>query len=300
MDIRQLRYFVAAAEAGTISRAAARCGVAQPSLSQQLMKLEADLGVDLFDRLGRGVALTEAGRLLLPKARAILGMVEDAETNLGTDVERGRGRLSIGAIPTMAPYLVPHLVAALRAEFPECDIAVSEDLTQNLVEAVEDGQLDLAITSTPIEGKHVELEVVGSEPLVVVAAAAHPLAGSGGVGLEELRGLPAVTLHEMHCLGRQIGDFCTRRRLASNVACRSTQMDTLLRFVALGLGVSIVPAMVAGADSDGSRAYVQFREDQPRREIAVVRRSGRRRSRLGQRFTELLRERIAGAESVDH
>src|SRR5690606_7005665 len=103
MELHQLRYFVAAAEAGSMSRAAERCRVAQPSLSQQIKKLERSVGAALFDRLGRGVALTEAGRALLPRARRILVEVRDAEANLRRDLDEGRGSVSIGAIPTMAP-----------------------------------------------------------------------------------------------------------------------------------------------------------------------------------------------------
>ena len=114
MEITQLRYFVATAEAGTISRAAERCGVAQPSLSQQIRKLEQTLGQRLFDRLGRGVALTDTGRALLPRARQILAAVHDAQTHLGDDVEQGAGRLVIGAIPTMAPYLLPPALKIIR------------------------------------------------------------------------------------------------------------------------------------------------------------------------------------------
>jgi len=293
MELRQLRYFVAAAEAGTMSRAADRCGVTQPSLSQQVMKLEAELGLPLFDRLGRGVALTEAGRALLPRARQVIAQAHGIEATLRADLDEGRTHLAVGAIPTMAPYLLPALIAQLRDEHPECEILVVEDLTQNLVEKIADNELDVAIMSSPVDHDLIELQVVGREPMLVVMADGHRLCGSAEVSLADLRAEPFVTLHEMHCLGRQIGDFCVSRRLAGNVVCRMTQIDTLLELVRLGLGVSIVPAMVAARDGGGGRSYQRLRRDVPAREIALAWRSGRTRPRLARRLGDLLTAELA-------
>ncbi|MEZ6234701.1 MAG: LysR family transcriptional regulator [Phycisphaerales bacterium] len=292
-DLRRLESFIAVAEAGGIGKAARRLGIAQPSLSQQMLRLEEELGVVLLDRLGRGVALTEAGRALLPRARRLVGEARALGERLRTELEAGGGRLAVGAIPTMAPYLLPGVVAHLRRESPGCEIAVREDLTQNLVEALADNELDVAVMSTPIESQVVELEVVGREAMLVVVPAGHPLREGGGVGLGDLRDLPTVTLHEMHCLGRQIGDFCAAKRLGRTITCRMTQIDTLLEFVRLGLGVSIVPAMVAGHDRSPERAYVEFRSRAPTRDIALAWRVGRSRSRLARRFAGLLGEAVA-------
>src|SRR5580692_2741122 len=114
MELHQLRYFVATAECGNVSRAAERCFVAQPSLSQQLKKLEQSLGTTLFDRLGRGIALTDAGRALLPRARRILAEVRTTEANLQQEAVDGPGTLVVGAIPTVAPYLVPPALRSIR------------------------------------------------------------------------------------------------------------------------------------------------------------------------------------------
>lgn len=294
MDIRGLRYFVAVAEAGSISRAAERCRVRQPSMSQQIGRLEGELGVALFDRLGRGVALTDAGRALLDKARGVLARVNELESAVRADVERGGGRLVLGAIPTMAPYLAPALVAGLREEHPQCEVIVHEDLTQGLLEGIADNRIDVAIMSTTIGHELVELETVGAEPFMVVAPADHPVCGAGDIALADLRMHPAVTLSEMHCLGRQIGEFCKARRLGANVVCRTAQIGTLLEFVRLGLGLSIVPAMVAAHDKHPGRKYLRFRRAAPTREIALAWRTGRRRSRLALRLAALLGERLSG------
>ncbi len=292
MEIHQLRYFVAAAEAGSMTLAARRCRVAQPSLSQQIRKLEEGLQVALFDRVGRGIALTEAGRALLPRARRILGEVAETRENLRAEVESGAGRLAIGAIPTIAPYLLPPVLAGLRAEFPGCELVVREDLTANLVEAVVHHELDVAITSTPIDHELVEVEVVGREELLVVAPAAHPLAGIGRLTLDDLREQPTVSLHEMHCLGAQIAGFCARAGVRPDIVCRTTQLATVLEMVRLGLGVSLVPTMAAAGDVSQARAYLRLDQEKPSREIALVWRHGRSRPVASRGFANRLADEI--------
>lgn len=300
MDTRQLRYFLAAADAGSISRAAERCRVAQPSISQQIKRLEDRLGVTLFDRLARGVALTDAGHALLPRARRLIADLEDLESAVAGADEDDAGRLALGAIPTMAPYLLPPLVAELRAERPRCQLSIKEDLTQNLVEAVVDNELDLAITSAPIDNPHVEIEILGKEPLLVVAPAESALAAAAAVALPDLRDQPAVTLHEMHCLGQQVREFCAAKRLASNVVCRMTQIETLLEFVRLGLGVSILPAMTAAHDHHPERAYLPFKANPPSRAIAVIRRAGRAPGPAALRLVELLKARLRSPNAIQN
>lgn len=292
MELHQLRYFVAAAEAGSMSRAAERCRVAQPSLSQQIKKLERSVGAALFDRLGRGVALTEAGRALLPRARRILAEVRDAEANLRRDLDEGRGSVSIGAIPTMAPYLLPGALDALRAEFPECDITIREDLTEHLAAALAENELDLALVSTPADHELIDLEVIGHEELVFAVGPDHPLGSAGELGIADLRGQPTVMLEEVHCLGKQIQWFCASRHVQPRVVCRTTQMATVFELVGRGLGVSAVPEMAAAAHRPGRCRFLRLKQNKPVRQIAVARRRDRSRPRLAARFAELVAENL--------
>jgi LysR family hydrogen peroxide-inducible transcriptional activator len=176
MELHQLRYFVAVAEAGNFGRAAARCRVSQPSLSQQIIKLEAQFGRKLFDRLGRRIALTDAGLALLPRAKAILAEVIEAEREMIGDLDSGRGRLAIGAIPTIAPYLLPGVIRTFLAINPEADLTVSEDVTDGLIEAIADAELDLALMSLPIDDPRISYEELMIEPLLLVAPADDPIA----------------------------------------------------------------------------------------------------------------------------
>lgn len=288
MQINQLRYFVAAARAGSISKAAEICGVAQPSLSQQIKKLEQSLNLDLFDRVGRGVVLTDAGSALLPKANEILRSVDNIESSLAAEIEGGVGRLAVGAIPTMAPYILPKAIAALRKRFPECEIVVTEDLTDNLIDAVVSNTLDLAIMSTPIDHEQIDLQVIGREELLIVSPDTGDLDHLGEITLAGLKGLPRVSLHEMHCLSQQIEGFCNRKGLGKDIACTSTQLTTVLELVRLGMGVSLVPEMAAKHQGTKGLRYAKIKRNGPMREIAIARRSGRSASMLASQFSKII------------
>jgi len=302
MELHQLRYFLAIVDRGGFGRAARHCRVTQPTLSQQVRKLEESLGHRLFDRLGRRVELTEAGRALLPRARRIVAEADEVRGSLERDLLAGATRLAVGAIPTIAPYLLPPHLRALHRRFPDCELTVREDLTERLVEAVVEGELDLAITSTPIEHDLAEVEVVGREQLLV----ALPPGGGvgrrdgGAVSISDLRDAPTVVLHDVHCLGRQIQGFCTARRVRPRVTCRGSQLSTVLGLVGLGMGCSLVPEMCARAQPQrqGGVRFAPIERGAPMREIAVVRRRGRSRTRVGEWLAGAIAEALrSGAHS---
>jgi len=326
LDLHQLRAFVAAAETGSISAAAARVGLSQPSLSQQIKKLEHAIGATLFDRLARGVVPTDAGAALLPRAQHILAEVHAAAAAVHTETKQGLGRLRVGAIPTIAPYLIPPVVSTLRDRYPSAELSIKEDFTERLLEQIDAHELDAAILSTPIDHERIDLRIIGEEPLLVVAPAhthadlnetsnsetsinatgkashrttaqpssetalnAHILASANldSISIGELRALPRISLHEMHCLGRQIDGFCEQQLAASTVVCKTTQLATVLELVRLGMGVSIVPAMAARADITNTRRYFSIGSSPPlKRNIAIATRKGRTPSTLTLAFIE--------------
>lgn len=288
MEIQQLRYMVAVADAGTASRAAARCNVAQPSLSQQVLKLERTLGKRLFDRVGRGMVLTDAGRAFLPRARRILAEVREAEAWSGRGeggVEDDAATLAVGAIPTIAPYLLPGALAKARAALPACEFTIREDLTGVLVEALIDHEIDCALMSTPPDDDRLQTATIGEEELLAVVPASWTGIPQSIVALAALRDQPAVLLDEVHCLGEQVRAFCTSRKLGGGggprVVCRTVQLATILELVSLGLGFSLVPEMAAAPDTSQPprRRYVHITPKRPSRPIVLVWRTGRTRSR---------------------
>lgn len=293
MELVQLEYFVAAVEAGGISKGAARCGIAQPSMSQQIQRLEASLRVKLFDRVGRGVALTDAGRALLPRAKRLLAEAQALAPDVQSDVASGAVPLAIGAIPTMAPYLLPDVMRRLPREFPECELTIHEHYTDRVIARVLANELDFAIVSTPIEDDEIELEVIGKERLLVVAPVGTKLADRDVATIADLRDAPTIVLHEFHCLSGQVQGFCSTKRIARRIVCRSAQLPTLLEMVALGIGYSVVPEMAAQADRSKQRRYLPIGRGTPTREIALAWRRGRHRSRVACRAAELLAANIA-------
>lgn len=291
MEIHQLRYFLAIAESGSFTAAARRCNVTQPSLSQQIRRLEDELGLRLFDRLPRGAVLTDAGRSLLPRARRILTDIEDATVSIGGDLEAGRGRLVVGCIPTMAPYLLPAMVPRFLRKYPECELTLVEDLTERLVGKLIDHSIDMAILSTPIDNDAIAVSVLGRERLLIVAHRSHELvADADCLTPADVDGQPAVVLDELHCLGEQLEAFCTTRSLNRRIVCRSTQLATILRLVGLDLGISFIPEMCARSDRSSTRKYVPLSDGGPEREIAVARHATRTPSSLAYAFVELLQE----------
>ena len=291
MEIHQLRYFLAIAEGGSFTAAAKRCNVTQPSMSQQIRRLEGQLGLKLFDRLPKGAVLTEGGRWLLPRARRILSEVDDMAVSLADDLDIGKGHLVVGCIPTMAPYLLPAMVPRFLRSYPECELTLVEDLTDRLVAMLIDHSIDMAILSTPIDNEAITLSVLARERLLIVAHRDHDLgADTESLTPADIDGQPAVVLDELHCLGEQLETFCSSRSLSRRIVCRTTQLATILQLVGLDLGISFIPEMCARADRSSTRKYVPLSGGGPEREIAVARHAARTPSRLARAFADLLRE----------
>jgi LysR family hydrogen peroxide-inducible transcriptional activator len=270
MELHQLRYFVAVAQTGNFSRAAERCHVSQPSLSQQILKLEHRLGQALFHRLGRRVVLTDAGRLLLDRAAVVLATVDDAERCLRGGEESQRGRLALGAIPTIAPYLLPRTLQKFVSQCPQVELAVREDVTQNLVQAVVEGELDLAVVALPLADDRLQSETLLSEPLLLALAPGHPLSRRRRIGVGDLAGERFILLNEMHCLGDQVLSFCRANACQPQIACRSAQIGTIQALIALGQGISLLPDMARRSDRGHVLIYRALAGDQPRRTIAAI------------------------------
>jgi len=290
MEIHQLTYFVAVVETGSFTRAAERCNIAQPSLSQQIMKLEQELGEPLFDRLPRRVVLTDAGRMLLPRANSILAELQDIKQGLNEDIEDGRGVLSVGFIPTIAPFVLPRVIKRFTLDFPLATLSVQEDLTEVLVREIVEGKLDVGITSLPIHNKLVRTQELLSEPLMVASSPEHALVGRTTLHVRELNDFPFIALSEVHCLGEQVQSFCYQQNLDLQIVCHTSQLTTVQNCVALGLGVSLVPLALALSDKSERIYYGALSDAAPQRKIAAASHIERTQSFLAKKFIEIVRE----------
>jgi len=270
MEFHQLRYFVAVAEEGSFSRAAAKVRVAQPSLSQQIRKLEAEVGQPLFDRLPRSVVLTEAGRCLIDYARQILASIGDARRCVDEFKDEVAGRLAVGAIPTIAPYVLPELIGKFQKHYPEVTLEIVEDVTDGITRRVEAGELDVALASTCQQSPTLRRESLGSEPLLALVPKRHPLAKKALVAMDDLKSQRFLLLHEMHCLSQQVNHLLAARRLRPEIALAGSQLGTIANMVAAAIGVSIVPQMMVKHQATPGCVSLPFAPPVPERELNLL------------------------------
>ena len=282
MEFNQLKYVCAIAETGSFSRAAERCQIAQPSLSQQVLKLEEDLGVRLFDRLGRSIRITEAGRAFLPHARAILAEMDSARSSVAGKNADVTGGVSVGAIPTIAPYLMPGYAAAFTRKYPDAKLRMVEETTPGLVAALRDLSIDLAILAIPLRHKDLELFPIRTEPLFAVLPKDHPRAAADSLQLKNLRGEPFVMLRDGHCFRDLSLATCTHARITPKIAFESDQFSSVLGMVAAGVGISFVPEMAI--DRNASCRYVRLSDARATRTIVAAVLRGRSFNRVQQAF----------------
>ncbi|MES2222466.1 MAG: LysR family transcriptional regulator [Acidobacteriota bacterium] len=290
MEFHQLKYVCAIAETGSFSRAAERCHVAQPSLSQQVLKLEQDLGAKLFDRLGRSVRLTgtqgavhdDQLRDFLPHARSILHQMEAARAGIENQSTDLRGSVAVGAIPTVAPYLIPHYTAAFAKKYPDARLRIVEETTPVLVESLRNLSIDLAILALPLRHKEFELFPLRTEPLFAVLPGNHPRAAQKSISLKELRGEPFVMLRDGHCFRDLSLTACAQARVTPRIAFESGQFSSLLGMVAAGVGVTLVPEMAI--DKNADCRYIRIGDTGATRTIVAAVLRGRSLNRVQQAF----------------
>ncbi len=245
MEVHQLRYFCAVAQHGTFTHAALTESVAQPSLSQQIQKLEAELGTRLFDRLPKRARLTPFGRAFLPKAKQILRDLGDAKTEILEMAGQEKGDLTVGVIPTIAPYLFPRLLARFSREHGSIAIKVVEDITRVLVDSLGEGIIDLAVVALPVPGEKIRSVELFREPMLAVLPVNHKHASRKTIRLEEIKDEPFLLLKEGHCFRDSTIAACRKSNMTPNVVFESGQFATILAMVSGGMGISAVPEMAA-------------------------------------------------------
>lgn len=291
MELSQLRYFVAVAETGNFTRASERSHVTQPSLSQQIINLEKELGHKLFHRLGRKAVLTEAGAVFVERARRILIEVENASKELSDHPGLDR-RITIGALPTIAPYLLPPLIARCRRELPNLLIHVREDFRSDLTRYVVEGELDLAIVTLPVKDPRVAIEPLMTEPLLLVVGREHPFARREEIAVTDLVDETFVTMGEASTLAAAISGFFGHHNFVPKIGYRCAQVATLKIFVGMGLGISILPQVDQQPEDRGTLVYLRIADKSTTREIGIIRHQQRYQSRGVEQFLDVLRDHV--------
>lgn len=296
MNLRDLEYLVALAEHRHFGRAANACFVSQPTLSTQLKKLETHLGVDLIERGPRNVLLTPAGEKVVARARIILHEADGIRGIARQARDPRAGSLRLGIFPTLGPYLLPHVVPALHAAFPDLELLLVEEKTSVLSAQLADGRLDAAILAMPVDIDGLRVQPLFREDFLLAVPAGHSLAARDHAGADcspddpiattALAGEPVLLLADGHCLRDQALSVCQQVGAGERAGFRATSLETLRMMVAAGVGVTLLPELSVRPPVAGSDAIVlrRFREPVPHRDIALV---WRRSSGYGDLLTDL-------------
>jgi LysR family hydrogen peroxide-inducible transcriptional activator len=269
VTLRQLRYFDALARHGHFGRAAEACAISQPALSMQIKEMEQALGGALLERSARQVALTKFGEELLQRVRDILRSVDELGDFARASQDRLAGRLRVGMIPTIAPYLLPRIIENLARLHPELDIHVRETLTPRLIREVVEGRLDTAIVALPVsEPSLTEVALFTENFLLVRPGEAE---GTPVPSRDMLREMRLLLLEEGHCFRDQALSFCNLQSSPPREVLDASSLSTLVQMVGAGIGVTLIPEMAVAVETRSAPVSVaRFRNPQPSRIIGMV------------------------------
>lgn len=283
LTLKQFRYFESLAQHRHFGRAADASGISQPALSMQIKDLEDDLGVQLFERAARQVRLTRFGEELAPRVRDILRAVDEVQDLARLAQNSLSGRLRIGVIPTIAPYLLPSFIGHLTQAHPTLDIHIRETLTPRLIEELSQGRIDAAIVALPVSEPAFEEVAIFEEDFVLVRPdidADRPVPDA-----QDLAQMQLLLLEEGHCFRDQALAFCSMRSALPREGLDGSSLSTLVQLVGAGIGVTLIPDMAVGVETRSANVSVaRFDGVQPKRTIGMI---WRKTSPLTDQFHEI-------------
>src|SRR5215475_14008952 len=269
VSLRQLRYFDSLARHGHFGRAAEACAISQPALSMQIKELEEALGGVLLERSARQVALTKFGEEAARRVRAILRSVDELGDYARASQDRLAGRLRLGMIPTIAPYLLPKVIGNLTRMHPELDIHVRETVTPKLIEELAEGRLDAAIVALPVSEPSLAEVALFSEHFLLVRPGEDE--GTPVPGRKMLRAMRLLLLEEGHCFRDQALSFCNMQSSPPREVLDASSLSTLVQMVSAGIGVTLIPEMAVAVETrSASVSVARFKNPQPSRTIGMV------------------------------
>jgi len=269
LTFKQLRYFEAVASLGHFGRAADACSISQPAISVQIKELEQSLGMPLFERSARQVRLTAFGEEVAMRARAILRSVDDLSDLARASQEGLVGKLRLGVIPTIAPYLLPKIIANLAHSHADLDVHVRETQTGKLIQELNEGRLDTAIVALPISEPDLQERLLFEEDFVLVRDRAHEdLPVPDAASLREMR---LLLLEEGHCFRDQALSFCGMRSNLPREGMEGSSLSTLVQMVGAGIGVTLIPDMAVPIETRSAQVSIaRFKQATPSRKIGMI------------------------------
>lgn len=292
ITLRQLRYFDALARHGHFGRAAEACSISQPALSMQIKELEQALGGVLLERSARQVVLTRFGEELASRVRDILRSVDELSDFARASRDQLVGRLRIGIIPTVAPYLLPRVIGNLKRMHPELDIHVRETMTPKLIQELSEGRLDTAILALPVSEPSLTEVALFSENFLLVRPAED--AGTPEPSIDMLREMRLLLLEEGHCFRDQALAFCKMQASPPREVLDASSLSTLVQMVGAGMGVTFIPEMAVEVETRSAPVSVaRLKDPQPSRTIGMV---WRKTSPLARQLLQICEEVRLSAE----
>ncbi|HEX7341481.1 MAG TPA: DNA-binding transcriptional regulator OxyR [Rhodanobacteraceae bacterium] len=272
MNLRDLHYLVALAEHRHFGHAANACFVSQPTLSTQIRKLEDELGVVLVERTSRRALLTPAGRDIAQRARHVLDEVEQIRNVAQRASDPESGTVRLGIFPTLAPYLLPHVVPMAHQRFPRLELLLVEEKTEVVLNRLREGRLDAGIIALPVHDEHLHAEFLFEEPFLLAVPQAHPLAGKASLKLTDLAGHNLLLLEDGHCLRDQALEVCHMAGAGEKSGFRATSLETLRQMVAADVGITLLPTLAVKPPvvQAPNVHLVEFRGHPPHRRIAML------------------------------
>ncbi len=272
ITLKQLRYLTALAEHRHFGKAAEACAVTQPALSMQIRELEKDLGIDLVERRPGEVILTETGAEVTRRAERVLAAARDLTEFARHSGRLLTGRLRLGVIPTLAPYVLPKILPALQQRFPDLRVELRETQTRILTDELIRGALDAVLLALPLDESEIESAALFDDPflLAVPAREARPEANGSRVDARDIDQQRLILLEEGHCLRDQALAFCGAARGDAPAGLGATSLSTVMQMVANGYGVTLVPKIAVGELRDERVKVLRFRDPEPARSIGLA------------------------------
>mgnify|MGYP002622256702 CR=1 FL=1 len=298
MELRQLQYALQIAKSLNFSRAAENLHIAQPSLSQQIAKLEKELGVLLFQRNTNAVELTYAGAVFVEKAQKIMDMIEQLIREMHDISQIRKGRLIVGSLPITGSHILPLVLPEFKRRYPDIEIVLVEETTAVLESLTSSGQTDVCLLTLPIADPTLTWQELVEEEIWLAVPPAHPLIERSGrreaVRIADLKGEPFIVLKRGQGFRKITFDLCKNAGFEPKIVFESTNIETVQSLVAAGMGIALVPKMVARArEAEFSPAYVRLVE-RPTRTLVIAYRKGRYLSKAAEAFITVMSGVLGG------
>lgn len=290
MNLRDLNYLVAVAEYRHFGKAAEACFVSQPTLSAQLIKLEAALGVKIFERSNRQILITPIGKQLVTQAQNILREINYFHELAKNTKDPLIGEFRLGIIPTVGPYLLPYILPTIKKHLPQLKILLHEDKTTHILEGLKQGKLDAVILAIPVPADGCKVKKLFQEPFLVAMPKNHRLANKKLLEIKDLKNENLLLLEDGHCLREQALDICHFTQLRENAGFYATNLETLQHLVAAGNGITLLPALAA--TKNNQIVVKPLAQQKASRTIGMLWRKQSRRAQCCQMIADMIFENL--------